>query len=162
MDPPLLLYSAGTWLAFAIAERFYGGVHYVWCSPFYDGSSAARHYNVPPSSSPAEIYRALAEDTRRGDLHSEAIDRNRKGILRGARAKRDRRLITDDTYEEIGEMVEKAPVAEFRPILYVIPFARVRRRVVEVGVHERAHLLSREYRVEALPRGSFDMIEIRR
>lgn len=30
---PLVLYSTNTWLAYTVAERFYGGEHYVWCTP---------------------------------------------------------------------------------------------------------------------------------
>ena len=57
--------------------------------------------------------------------------------------------------------IERAEVRDFRPVLYVIPFARVRGTVVDVPVEERAHPLSIEYRVEDLARDSFDMLELR-
>jgi hypothetical protein len=28
---PLVLYSTNTWLAYAISERYYRGLHYAWC-----------------------------------------------------------------------------------------------------------------------------------
>ena len=161
-DRPLLLYSAGTWLAYAIAERFYGGIHYVWCSPFYDGATAARHVNVPPSSSPAEIYRNMEEETRRGDLHSDAIKRNIAGIRGGARMKWEGGAITSAQLEEIEHTVTRAKVPDFHPVLFVIPFDRIADLVSTVPVGERAHPLSVEYRVEALPSGYFDLLELRR
>jgi hypothetical protein len=162
MNTPLLLYSAGTWLAYTIAERFYGGVHYVWCSPFYDGVNAPRYVNVPPTSSPAEIYRNMEEETRRGDLHSDAIRRNIAGILDGAAAKRGAGAITDAQYHEIRVVLKKAKIPDFRPVLYVIPFDRLEGRVPEVPVSQRAHPLSLEYRVEDLRSGCFDVLELRR
>ncbi|HEX8696200.1 MAG TPA: hypothetical protein VF746_27530 [Longimicrobium sp.] len=161
MDRPLLLYSASTWLAHAIAERFYGGIHYAWCSPHFDGTTAARHVNVPPTASPAEIYRNLADECRRGERHSDAIKRNRGGIMRGARMKREKGFITPARFAEIDQIVESAVTWEFRPVLYVIPFDRVSGIAFEVPVSERAHPLSVEYRVEVLPRGCFDIIEFR-
>src|SRR5215218_122204 len=80
MKPTLLLYSTSTWLAYSVAEQFYGGIHFAWCSPVYDGRSADAHVNIPPSSSPAALYRTMLEDTGRGDRHSESIKRNTAGI----------------------------------------------------------------------------------
>ena len=161
-ETPLLLYSAGSRLAYAIAERFYGGVHYVWCSPFYDGVVAARHINVPPTSSPAEIYRNLEEETRRGDRHSTLIKQNRNAIESGARAKRTAGIISETEFEEIQTILEEAETREFRPVLYLIPFDRVRGSTIDVPVRERASLLSVEYRVEALRSDCFDLLQLRR
>lgn len=161
-ETPLLLYSAGSWLAYAIAERFYGGVHYVWCSPFYDGVMAARHINVPPTSSPAELYRNLEEETRRGDRHSALIKQNRRGIENGARAKRTAGIIGELEFDEIQTIVHEAEISEFRPVLYIIPFDRVRENMIDVPIRERASLLSVEYRVEALRNNCFDLLQLRR
>jgi hypothetical protein len=162
MKPPLLLYSASTWLAYSIAERFYGGIHYAWCSPFFDGSTAALHVNVPPSSSPAEIYWSLWQETRRGERHSEAMRTNRRGILAGARAKAAAGVVTPAQVLEIRKIVNAAHPREFRPLLFVIPFAGVEDLVSEVPVSKRAHPLSIELRVAALPRDRFDVLELRR
>jgi hypothetical protein len=161
MKEPLVLYSANTWLAYAVAERFYGGVHYAWCSPVYDGSKAASHVNIPPTSSPAEIYRALRDEAGRGERHSAMVKNNREGILRGARVMRAAGRISAAQWDEVEQTVNLSHPSEFRPVLYVIPYERVRGSVVEVPVPERAHPLSVEYRVEALPRDSFDMLELR-
>jgi hypothetical protein len=161
MDEPLILYSTNTWLAYAIAERFYGGVHHAWCSPVYDGATAARHVNIPPSSSPAEIYRALAEDAHRGERHSELFRRNVMGVIAGAGQKLQEGVITRSQHDEIEAMATNAHPREFRPILYVIHYARVRDRVYEVDLASRAHPFSVEFRVPELPRNCFDAIETR-
>jgi hypothetical protein len=161
MKTPLLLYSASTWLAYSVAERFYG-VHYAWCTAFYDGITAPRHFNIPPTSSPAEIYRNLEEETRRGDLHSRAIRRNAAGILDGANARLEAGTITKAQHREIKRVVAKAKIPDFRPVLYVIPFDRLEGRVPEVPVSRRAHPLSLEYRIEDLRSGCFDLLELRR
>jgi hypothetical protein len=162
MRDPLLLYSTSTWLAYAIAERFYGGIHFAWCSPVYDGAKAATHVNIPPTSSPAELYGSLVEEVRRGERHSELIKRNRSGIMSGADAKLKSGVITKARWEEIKRIVDTCHPREFRPVLLVMPFDRVRTMVVEASVQERAHPMSVEYRVEQLPRDCFDMLELER
>lgn len=161
MRPPLLLYSTNTLLAYAIAERFYGGVHYAWCSPVFDGTMTAAHINIPPTSSPAEIYRNLWEEVRRGELHSAMIKNNRSGILDGADAKLDAGVIGPAQKQEIKKMMERCTARDFRPVLFIIPYERVAHLVSDVPVELRAHPLSPEYRIEALPRDCFDMIEFR-
>jgi hypothetical protein len=53
---PIVLYSTSTWLAYAIAEQYYAGDHYVWCTPHFDPSSVPPiSYSVPPSSSPLKF-----------------------------------------------------------------------------------------------------------
>ncbi|HEX6371434.1 MAG TPA: hypothetical protein VF006_21125 [Longimicrobium sp.] len=160
MRDPLLLYSTSTWLAYAIAERFYAGVHYAWCSPVYDGKKAASHFNIPPTSSPAELYRALGEEVRRGERHSELMKRNRSGILAGLKAKAAAGVISEARQEEIETIVEDSHPREFRPVLFVMPFETVRDRVVEASVRDRAHPMSIEYLVEQLPRDCFDVLEL--
>ena len=82
MKEPLVLYSTNTWLAYAIAERYYGGVHFAWCSPVYNGTTAEPHVNIPPSSSPAELYRSLWNQVGRGERHSDTINNNRRASSR--------------------------------------------------------------------------------
>jgi hypothetical protein len=161
MKEPLLLYSTNTWLAYAIAERYYDGVHFAWCSPVYDGTRADAHVNIPPSSSPADLYRVLRDEMERGEGHSTVRIKKREGLIRGAEAKLRDGLITAAVFDEILRTVEKSPVTDFRPVLYVMPYERVRDTVVEASVEERAHPLSIEYRVDPLPRDSFHVLELR-
>jgi hypothetical protein len=135
--------------------------HWVWCSPYRGrGSTAAFDSAVPPSSSPFEIYKTLYEDVRRGDQHSDKIKANREGLLRGANAKLEKRVIDLATAREIGAVVAAAQVVDFTPLLYVIPYGLVARQAKVVPVERRAHPLSDEYQIESLPRTRFDMIEL--
>ena len=160
MTPPLLLYSTSTWMAYSVAETFYGGVHYAWCSPVYDARTAPAYVNIPPSSDPAVLYQRLLEDTRRGDLHSESIKCNAAGIKRGAESRRGQGMIGKDEEDEILEGLERAQCRDFRPVLFVIPFKEVEGLVWRVSVAERAHPMSVEYLVESLPRAAFDVLEL--
>lgn len=70
-------------------------------------------------------------------------------------------VIADGQREAITTTIESAGIHDFRPVLYVIPFERVRGMAVDVPVSERAHPLSVEYRLERLPRDCFDMLQLR-
>lgn len=161
MTDPLVLYSTNTWIAYAIAERFYASQHYVWCTPDFDArAQASVDRTVPPTSCPAEIYRNLFEEATRGDRHSAKIDDNRTGLLRGATVRHEEGTITASQLRDIVSIVEQAQLRDFRPLLYVIPFHGVRDMVREVPVADRAAPLSREYLIDRLPRASFDLIEL--
>lgn len=157
---PILLYSTNTWLSFAIAERFYKQIHYVWCSPFFDSESAPDSALMPPSSTPADIYRDLYQAIKRRDRHCYAIERNKLGILRGATEKLTAGVIDPDTEGEIAAIVEIAELSDFIPLLYVIPFSMVRNLMAPAPVDERAHPLSPEFRIEELPKNCFDILKI--
>ena len=159
MRRPLILYSTNTWLAFNIAERYYRGRHYIWCTPFFNGRSDKGEAGfVPPTSCPWEIYRSLYGEWRAGDRHSTKIEQNRDGILRGAKANRNAGVISEDQESEIAFIVRDAEIRDFEPLVYVMPYGRVSGLVKEVLVEERAHPLSEEYVIESLPRRLFDII----
>ena len=156
---PLVLYSTGTWLAYAIAERFYGGLHHVWCTPFFaPESTLAVNYKVPPSSSPFAIYRGLRDDVACGDQYSTKIEANKAGILNGAQVKLAAGAIGQREATDISLIVEKAQTCDFAPLIFIIPFDGVRDRIHEVPVEQRAHPLSVEFVIESLPRERFDII----
>ncbi len=157
----LLLYSTNSWLAYAIAEQYYGREHYVWCTPFFDPSSVpSLDYSVPPSSSPAEIYRGLMEDVRRGDRHSAKIDANKAGILRGAQHKRAEGFIGDEEASEIASIVSEAEARDFTPLIFVIPYPLVKEQLRKVPVSQRAHPMSVEYIIDRLSRTCFDVLKL--
>jgi hypothetical protein len=159
-DSPIVLYSANSWLAYIIAERYYGGYHYIWCTPHFDPSAVPSiSYTVPPSSSPIEIYRGLREDVKRGDRHSAKIAANKAGILRGVEYKMASGEITKDQASEIASIVDAAEPQDFKPLIFVVPFSLVKKTVREVPVSQRAHPLSNEFIVDRLPRNHFDVID---
>jgi hypothetical protein len=77
----------------------------------------------------------------------------------GANATLAAGVIDAAQHAEIKKMIKSASVREFRPVLYIIPYDRVATLVSDVPVRERAHPLSVEFKVTALPRECFDLIE---
>lgn len=160
MKELLVLYSANTWLAYMIAQRYYLGEHYVWCTPYFDPRSAGdREVAVPPTSSPLEIYRGLFEEVSRSDRHSQRIKENRVGILRGASVKRQANVISESQEKEIASIIDLAQAKDFRPLMYIIPFSGIADRLREPPPEDKAHPLSAEYIIDSLPRAYFDIIE---
>lgn len=161
MGEKLILYSTNTWLAFMIAQKYYKDEHYIWCTPVFD--SRKSQYNgtmVPPTSCPCEIYYNLHEEVSRGDRHSAKIKENRIGIFRGAEIKFNQGVITAEQKAEIKAIVDQAETRDFRPLMYIMPYERVKSMAKEVPIGDRAHPLSEEYVIDALPRKDFDIIEL--
>ena len=75
------------------------------------------------------------------------------------RRKLAERVITGEQYRELKKIVEQAALDEFRPLLYVIPFAGVRDLVKPAPLLQRAHPFSPEYRIKRLPRSRFDVLD---
>jgi hypothetical protein len=161
MRAPPILYSTASFLAYRIANEYYKDVHYAWCSPIFDGRTAPRlGPSVPPTSSPCEIYWGLHQEVFRGDRHSSKITDNRAGIVRGAQYKRKVGVIDADKEREIIEAAEAAETRDFRPLLFISPYSKVRNLIEVVPVHSRAHPLSAECLIPLLPGRFFDVIEL--
>jgi hypothetical protein len=158
----LLLYSTQTWLAYAIAARFYGDKHYVWCTPYFNGGTQHRPEPTayPPSSTPDDIARALRDDIGNGDQHSTKIDGNRTGLRRGAQAKHQAGIIDADQLRDIGTVIDRSVLKDFRPLVFVIPVTAAHGLVEDVAIADKAHPLSEEYIIHALPRSAFDIIDV--
>jgi hypothetical protein len=117
---------------------------------------------MPPSAIPGEIYDRLHDDVIRGDRHSGWIAKNKAGLIKGAECKERDGVISATQKAEIISAVTNAEVRDFRPLLYVMPYQRVKRWTNEVPTGERAHPLSIEFIIESLPRQAFDVVEVRR
>src|SRR5713101_2298302 len=122
MPKPLILYSTNTRLAFNISENYYGGVHFVYCTRFFDKGSLLYYgpTHLPPTSSPGEIYHTLSEAVRARDKHCPKIGQNRAGIIKGATIKRKTRIITKEQEKDIFAIVYDEEIVDFKPMLYVI------------------------------------------
>lgn len=154
-----ILYSCCTELAFLINEEFYRGAHYVYCTRHFDPTSAyVKRNKVPPSSNPFQIYSGLKRDVEGGDKHSGKIRDNKSGILRGAEVRFNDGVITESQRADIYDIVEAAEVFDFRPLILVIAYSRVKRQLQPVKRGDRAHPLSAEYIIPALKENSFDVI----
>jgi hypothetical protein len=157
-----VLYSTQTVLAYALAERFYGAVHYAWCTPHFNADANFRSMGAftPPSSTPFDLARQFAHDVQRADHHSALIANHRAGLRRGASAKSAAGLITASTESAIASAIDEADFQHFRPVVFVIPLEGVRQLVEDVPVQDKANVLSEEFIIKALPRANFDVIEV--
>src|SRR5579883_1836455 len=118
----LLYYSTSTYLSYLINRNFYKGKHFLWCSPVFDPESLDRlhpWYRIPPSSSPHKIYIRLFEDIKHGDMHSAKIKENRVGLKHGATIQLNNGVIDDTDFARINEMIYKASISDFKPLLYL-------------------------------------------
>ena len=153
---PRILYSANAELAYKIGTRFYGDVHFVWCSPdFGSGGSGPGDDRNPPTSRPYKRYRDLAEEAEGGDTHGLLIASTRTGLRKGVIAKYKQGVISLDERNEILEIIERAPPADYKPLMYVMPYEDVKHLVRTIPVADRAHALSMELLIEELPGNLF-------
>jgi hypothetical protein len=158
-----LIYSTNCWYAHRIAMDYRGGRHFVWCSEYYDpttaphGSAASA---IAPSSSPKGIYDALHSDCQREDTHSSLI----KGYRRKFRALAAQWLsageITKPAHDEIVATVKSPSWKIWRPVLFVIPRAPIEAagRLMSVTQKHRA-AYGPELQISDLVLHEFDMIE---
>jgi hypothetical protein len=158
----LVLYSTNTLLAYSVSEKYYKCIHYFWCSPYFDPHSAPLSVSLPPTSSPAEVYNSLYEEVTRGDMHSAKIAQNRSGIVAGATIHKSNNTITSDEFDEIVQIVQAAQVQDFKPLLFVAPYERLKGNIKKVAISARSHPLSSEYVADNVHRSDFDVIELPR
>jgi len=114
---------------------------------------------MPPTAIPEAIYKTLLREIQNGDRHSSWIRANKVGILRGATRKKAAGVIDEDQEKEIISIVDQAQLADFRPLVFLIPAENVTHRLIKVPPSDRAHPMSIEYRIEDLPRNSFEIIQ---
>lgn len=149
-----LLFSAGTNFAKDIDDRYYGGVHYVWCSNHFNDSTQ------PITSRPYNICKRFLEQIITTDRHAFEIDSNIKGVLRGAHTKLRNGVITPKQHEEICQLTALADYSKFFPVLYVIDRNKIEdSRCKEVNMEDRASDKSVEYIISDLKDGEYDIID---
>jgi hypothetical protein len=127
MTAPLLLYSTNTYLKFLMQDR-YRGEHYVWCSPSFSAQKLNKYSlesNTPASSDPASIYLELRDAAiDRPDSHNRRI-LSQKTLMSLAVDWYEATHITAQERDEITALADKAPMKEWRPLLFVIPYTGV-------------------------------------
>ena len=155
-----ILYSAMSAVAYNVNMKYYSGMHYMWCTPYFGSDFHSPHFTVPPSSSPLEIYETLRKEIDGADKHGTKIKLNRMGIRRGADIMVKRGRITEEQKREIHSICKGAQPQQFRPILCVISRIEAVPYYQKVDVKDRANPLSHEYIVADLPQSAFDVIRI--
>jgi hypothetical protein len=155
-----VLYSTMTAVAFNVNTKYYGGLHYMWCTPYFGCDYDSPHFTVPPSSSPLEIYNILKKEIEGVDLHNTKIKLNRMGIRKGADAMLASGKITSGTHGDILAISKMAPMHQFKPLLCIIPRLEAVPYYQKVDIHRMANPLAHEYIVANLPQAAFDVIRI--
>ena len=150
----LFLYSVNSYLSYYINEKYYKGVHYVWCSPSFNDE------NNPPSANPKDIYYTYKDDVRRNDTHSNQIERNKSGIKIGADAMLKAGIITQDERDDIILMVNEADITDFTPVLYIIDKNLINKKIQKPSLIKKANKYSDEYQIYDLQSNEFDVIHI--
>jgi hypothetical protein len=158
---PILLWSTNTRLKFHIQQTFYGGVHFVWCSPTFSAATLGRYAigsSQPPSSDPYSIYQQLHEACRRSDQMDAKIANQKKTLTALAVKNCDDGVLSEPDRDEIVATVEKSSFEDWRPLIYAIPFQLVKGRVELVPRENRASR-EPEYIIKDLRDGEFHIIE---
>jgi hypothetical protein len=156
------LYSTNPWVSYMIAERYRGNIHRVWCGEVYDPRkepSLSLASAVPPSSSPAQIYKRWAEELQTGERHSLERDRVKATLSSLAVRWCTDGSIEEGQRDEILYALEQNDSQLWRPLLYVIPRTpQIAQRLLTVPPAKRAGLAP-EYILEDLRREEFDVLE---
>jgi hypothetical protein len=161
MSLPKILYSTNVLLAYRISRKYYNDIHYVWCSDNIGNDSVTGTLiSNPPSSQPLRLYKGLQADVTSGDLHSALISEKKTGIENGAQIQYTTGNITIDQRDEIIYAVQKSPITEFKPLIYVIPYSDVKHLVKPASPYKTARPTSVEYIIEKLPGNLFDIIDL--
>jgi len=157
-----LLYSTNVFLKLLIQERYRSDIHYVWCSESFDSGIASKYSIgslIPPSSNPADIYRELNRDVKSCDMHSNKIAQQKGSFKSLAVDWELKGEISIADRDEIITMVDTVSFDYWRPLIYIIPHVKVRKRLEPVELTKRAGLGS-EFIIKDLKRNEFDLIEL--
>ena len=156
---PNILYSTNCLLAHRISEQYYEGLHYVWCSTVFGSPGLGNVLTGnPASSTPYERYRRLEADVGPpADSHSSMISGQRAGIKYGANAKQAAGAITVTERDEIIQIRDQADASDFMPLMYLIPYGKVKKLLKRAPLANRAHGLADEWIIEELARDCFDI-----
>ena len=156
MNKSIVYYSTYTEIAYRINERYYNGIHFAYCCPFFYKE------DHPATSTPKLIYNELADatDPRKRERHSTKIRDNISGILKGAGIKLQQNEISQGEYDEIEYILTKDwQYADFRPVIFVIPSTDEVESLKElVPIQDRASSFSDEFKITKLERHLFDVI----
>jgi hypothetical protein len=156
------LYSTNPWIKWLIYKEWRGDTHSVWCSPVFDLRKLGadeRGSLIPPTSSPAAIYRDLANAARIGDRHNSKIVQVRASLTALAAAWLAKGEITNSESKDIQYLLVSGEHKLWRPLLYVIPTLGISGdRIQSVPPQKRAGL-GEEFQIHDLLGSEFDRIE---
>lgn len=150
----LLYYSVNTKLAYLINQKYYKEQHYLWCAPFFDEPTI----NIK-TSNPRDLYCTLKKIIEDENITHNKIASTKVGLMKGAMEKYNQKSITSKEFDEIKQLVNKAKLEYFEPLLYIIPENDDTKKIfIEESNIVRSGVFSVEYVVENLPRDTFHVI----
>jgi hypothetical protein len=158
-----VLYSTNPWISHVFSKKYLNGVHFVWCSEYYDPRMAppgSAESAIAPSSSPKGIFETLKRDCEQEDTHSALIKGYRKTFLRLAKTWLSSSTIDKDSYDEIVATVKSPSWKIWKPLLYIIPRESIEtnNRLIFVPHKNRASF-GTELQIHDLMVNEFDIIE---
>lgn len=158
-----ILYSTNPWIAHEFSMKYRAGIHFVWCSEYFDPSTASSVSSaalIAPSSSPVNIFRTLKSDCEREDSHSSLIKNYRKTFTRLAKSWLADGSITAAQCDEMIATVKSKSWRIWRPVLYIIPSENIiaNNRLQRVNHKSRASY-GEEMQIIDLAKHEFDIIE---
>lgn len=157
-----VLYSTNPWIAHQLTKEYLNGIHYVWCSEYFDPAMAPPGSvcsAIAPSSSPKGIFEALKRDCDNEDTHSALIKNYRKTFKRLAKNWLADSTIGKSDHEEILARLKSNSWKIWRPVLYVIPRENIDKgnRLIKVPLKYRASI-GPELQIHDLALHEFDII----
>jgi hypothetical protein len=163
MNDPLILYSVNSYFAYYINEKYYKK-HFVWCCPKYNTNDEnLLNRNNPRSSNPKFLiddYLTGIKTAKTFHVITEFLKERINGLNYGLYVMKS--AIGDDNFNIISKMLDDIKnnykFEYFFPIIYVMPYKDVRKKVIEAPVHSRADTLSEEYNIENLQSNEFDPV----
>lgn len=158
-----VIYSTNSWLSHDIAMQLRGGKHYVWCSEYYDPSTApaaSAGTAIASSSTPRAIFETLKAACDTEDSNCFLIKNYRKKFKQLATGWLADATLTRVQYDELIAQLKAPSWRIWRPLLYVIP----RHPIVAAGRLESVPRKERaahgpELRIVDLASSEFDIIE---
>ena len=158
-ESPLILYSTNTKLALELNMSHYRGVHFVFCSPYFNPWDF--EIDNAQSSNPCELYYNFRAVAKSDDASSALVENNRVGLRAGIASKLREGVISDSTAKKLRRQVREAKPRDFAPRLFVIPYAKVAHLVTEMPLGGR-DVRSREYLIKRLPTPLFHVVSLER
>lgn len=160
MKDKLLLYSTNSYLSYYVSKNFYDNVFWVWCTDYFNPYCLGILDSTNPHSAcPFKLYKKYKNAIKKKKITSRQIQRNKAGLLTGANAKYNSGVITEEIKTEIIEIIHNATYELFEPLIYIIPYSKVKEKVIRVPIREKKkNPLSIEFRIESLNRFEFDII----
>lgn len=149
----LYLFSTVMKISYNIEKNYYDNIHFAWCSPELD------MLGQPGTSNPLSIAKRYLKAAHTGDSHEEFYEAKFAKMLAIAQARKNNNKITSYQFDCICKKIAAASYADVVPILLIIDWNKVKKRVHKETVC-RASLYSIEYIIDDLREDEFRAIDI--